>query len=60
MKLPWVICAKYSDLYDNICIEIIRNPAFGLDFLFYICSKIIKFLFHMYLNGKENFYIIHV
>lgn len=32
MKLPRVICAKYSDLYDNICIEIIRNPAFGLDF----------------------------
>nr|DAF73626.1 MAG TPA: hypothetical protein [Caudoviricetes sp.]DAH76175.1 MAG TPA: hypothetical protein [Caudoviricetes sp.] len=31
-----------------------------MDFLFYICSKIIKFLFHMYLNGKENFYIIHV
>lgn len=45
MKLPWVICAKYSDLYDNICIEIIRNPAFGLDFFILFLNENIKYFY---------------
>lgn len=52
MKLPRVICAKYSDLYDNICIEIIRNPAFGLDFFILFLNEKVKFLYYVYLNEK--------
>ena len=67
MKLPRVICAKYSDLYDNICIEIIRNPAFGLDFFIlylfknnkifisYVFKRERKFLYYTCLNGKVKF-----
>lgn len=60
MKLPRVICAKYSDLYDNICLEIIRNPAFGLDFFILFLNENENFSYYVYLNEKEKYFLSHI